>query len=350
MFQEARENVLPVHDKDLQRWALQKAAEDSITRHHAEDINAIIELADSFVRDAKREMQNYAPGEVLNTDQVGLELELYSNRTLSYEGEKITMARVRSKNATTHSYTIQPMISAAGKMVSPLFLCSKEPKGKMSESIIYHRYSTLIHILIDIKKILFPASNIVVTCSSSGKLTTSLVEYWRDHVLRIWVPAQFLLLSDYWPGQRSAEIYSTVRGYKRLEIPAHTTSRIQPLDVLFNRQWKLIARRMFDHVQLNDIVINLSERNNIIRVNSLIHNQLSSPLFVPMIKYSWFASGYTDQHPGPFQTVNDICFDIGNNFCQRLNCACNLLSFIQCSCCRRFLCFEHFFEAYHFHS
>ncbi|CAF5225804.1 unnamed protein product, partial [Rotaria magnacalcarata] len=69
MFQEARENVLPVHDKDLQRWALQKAAEDSITRHHAEDINAIIELADSFVRDAKREMQNYAPGEVLNTDQ-----------------------------------------------------------------------------------------------------------------------------------------------------------------------------------------------------------------------------------------------------------------------------------------
>ncbi|CAF3761924.1 unnamed protein product [Rotaria socialis] len=125
MFQEARENVLPVRDKDLQRWALQKAAENSslifeasehwlrvfkhrhhifsrkitklVTRHHAEDTNAIIESADSFVRDAKREMQNYAPEEVLKTDQVGLELELHFNRTLSYEREKVTMARVRSK-------------------------------------------------------------------------------------------------------------------------------------------------------------------------------------------------------------------------------------------------------------
>lgn len=79
-------------------------------------------------------MQNYAPEEILNTDQVGLELELHSSRTLSYLGEKVTMVRVRSKNATTHSYTIQPMISAAGKLVGPLFLCLKEPKGKMSES------------------------------------------------------------------------------------------------------------------------------------------------------------------------------------------------------------------------
>lgn len=220
---------------------------------------------------------------------------------------------------------------------------------KVSESIIYFRYSTPFRVLLDIKRKLFPASNIVLTCSSSGKLTTSLVEYWRDHVLRVSAPAQFLLLSDYWPGQRNADIYSAVRGCKRLEIPAHTTSRIQPLDVFFNRQWKLIVRRIFDHVQLNDIAINLSERNNVIRLNSLIHNQLSSHLFTPMIKYSWFASGYIDQHPGPFQTVNDICFDIGSNVCQQLDGACNSLSFIQCSNCRKFLCFEHFFEVYHFH-
>ncbi|CAF3819966.1 unnamed protein product, partial [Rotaria sp. Silwood1] len=97
MFEEARENVLPVHDRDLKRWALQKAAEDPslvfeasehwlrvfkyrhricsrkitklVTRHHAEDTDAIIESADSFVRDAKRQMQNYAHEEILNTDQ-----------------------------------------------------------------------------------------------------------------------------------------------------------------------------------------------------------------------------------------------------------------------------------------
>ena len=80
-----------------------------------------------------------------------------------------------------------------------------------------------------------------------------------------------------------------MRGCTRLEIPAHTTSRIQPLDVFFNRQWKVIARRIFDYVQLDGIAINLSERNNIIRLNSRVHNQLSSHRFMSMIKYSWFA-------------------------------------------------------------
>ncbi|CAF2859243.1 unnamed protein product [Rotaria sp. Silwood2] len=150
VFEEARENVLPVHDRDLKRWALQKAADDPslvfkasehwlrvfkyrylicsrkitklVTRHHAEDTDAIIESADSFVRDVKRQMQNYAHEEILNTDQFALELELHSNRTLSYEGEKVTMVRGKSKNATTHSYTVQPMISAAGKLVGPLLL------------------------------------------------------------------------------------------------------------------------------------------------------------------------------------------------------------------------------------
>ena len=105
-----------------------------MTHHHAEDTSTIIKSTDSFVRDAKRLMQNYAHEEILNTDQVGLELELHSSRTLSYESEKVTMARVSSKNATTHSYTVQPIISAAGKLVGPFFLCLKEPKGKMSEN------------------------------------------------------------------------------------------------------------------------------------------------------------------------------------------------------------------------
>lgn len=161
-FEEARDNVLSVHDRDLKRWALQKAAEEPgltfeasehwlrifkhrhricsrkitklVTRHHVDDADAIIASADSFVAEVKRQMGNYAPEEILNTDQVGLELELHSTRTLSHVGEDVTLARVRSKNATTHSYTIQPMISLAGKLVGPVFLCLKEPNGKMSDS------------------------------------------------------------------------------------------------------------------------------------------------------------------------------------------------------------------------
>jgi hypothetical protein len=65
-------------------------------------------------------MNYYAPNEILNTDQIGLELEMHSTRTLSYQGEKVTFARIRPKNATTHSYTIQPMISLAGQLVGPI--------------------------------------------------------------------------------------------------------------------------------------------------------------------------------------------------------------------------------------
>ena len=170
-FEEARDNVLSVHDRDLKRWPLQKATEESnltfeasvhwlqavehrhlicsrkitklVTRRHAEDTDAITESADSFLFDVKREVKNYAPEEILNTDQVGLELELHSTRTLLYEGEKFTMARVRSKNAVTHSYTVQPMISAAGKLVGPVFLCLKEPRGKMSETELIYCISAM---------------------------------------------------------------------------------------------------------------------------------------------------------------------------------------------------------------
>ena len=79
-------------------------------------------------------MSKYKPEEILNTDQIGLELEIHSTRTFSHEGEHVNLARVRSKNATTHSYTIHPMISLAGPLVGPIFLCLKEPKRKMNDN------------------------------------------------------------------------------------------------------------------------------------------------------------------------------------------------------------------------
>ncbi|CAF3157962.1 unnamed protein product [Rotaria sp. Silwood2] len=168
-FEEARERVLSLHDRGLKRWILQKAAEESIlnfeaskhwlqvfkhrhricsrkitkpvTRHHADDTRAINVSVDSFVADVKREMSHYKPEEILNTDQVGLELELHSTRALSHEDEHVTLARVRSKNATTHSYTIQPMIFLADQLVDPVFLCLKETKEKMSDTELTCHFS-----------------------------------------------------------------------------------------------------------------------------------------------------------------------------------------------------------------
>jgi hypothetical protein len=306
-----------------------------VTKREVENQQTINASINDFVADVRKRLPNYDANEVINTDQSGIELELHSTRTLSHKGEKVTVASVRSTNATTHSYTVQPTITLDGHVLSPLYLCLKEPKGHMSENIRSH---------------LFKTSNVVVTCSSSGKLTTSLVEYWRDHVLlpSLGQRKKFLLISDCWGGQADGKgLYDHIPGCTRLEIPKKTTASIQPLDVFFNRQMKVIPRRLYDHVLLDELDINISERNNIIRLTSLNHNQLSSEVFRQMIQYAWYASGYTDNHPGAFKTVTEVCFSFDAAICSTPSC--DAAPFICCSWCHEPLCFTHFFLDYHFH-
>lgn len=102
-FEEARENVLSVHEHALKRWALQKDAEDSmldfkasknwlesfrhrhnicsrkmtkiVTRHRMANPDTINASADSFIAEVKGEMSHYTSEEIINTDQAGIELD-----------------------------------------------------------------------------------------------------------------------------------------------------------------------------------------------------------------------------------------------------------------------------------
>ncbi|KAG5320519.1 SETMR methyltransferase, partial [Acromyrmex heyeri] len=71
-------------------------------------------------------------------------------------------------------------------------------------------------------------------------------------------------------------------------IPKGTTGKIQLLDVYGFRIWKNFAKRFSDIILLLESNINLHERNNIIKLHSMIHNQLSSPRCHNLFKYSWF--------------------------------------------------------------
>ena len=142
--------------------------------------------------------------------------------------------------------------------------------------------------MIILKKDLFTASNVVVTCSKSGKLTTSLVQYWTDNILKPTIRNQkCLLLSDYWGGQRDETLYADLKYLKCLEIRKKTTGMIQPCDVYYNRQYKYLIQKMYHHVRLYDLNIHLAQRNNIIKLNLFVYNQLSSPNFYSMTQYSW---------------------------------------------------------------
>jgi hypothetical protein len=93
----------------------------------------------------------------------------------------------------------------SGKIVGPIYLCLKEITGQMRDNI---------------RANLPKVKNVVVSYSASGKLTTSLVKYWRDKCL---LPSpsshKALLISDSWSGQADhKDIYDPIRGLKRLEI------------------------------------------------------------------------------------------------------------------------------------
>lgn len=61
-------------------------------------------------------------------DQLGINLELVEGRTLARKGVKHVEAIVQRINATTHSLTLQPEISAAGELMSPLLVVFSEVK------------------------------------------------------------------------------------------------------------------------------------------------------------------------------------------------------------------------------
>jgi hypothetical protein len=118
-----------------------------------------------------------------------------------------------------------------------------------------------------------------------------------------------------------------------LTIPPKTASLVQPLDKYGFRPWKNFVRKFSDRLVLDGIDLDLYQRNNILKLQSLVHNQFSSPRFQNVFKYSWFASGYTNDQPEYFPNPVDYCFNVDNKICSRHDSQCNTYAFIIFSWC-----------------
>ena len=147
---DARQKNLVVHDLDIQRWGLKIAKKikledfhashgwlenfknrhqltslkitNFVSHHQVENREVIEKSKRNFILEFKNVSPHFKPSEIFNTDQTGIEKELHSNRTISFVGEKRTFAAVQSKNATTHSYTLQPTISLDGRLFETIYL------------------------------------------------------------------------------------------------------------------------------------------------------------------------------------------------------------------------------------
>jgi hypothetical protein len=102
-----------------------------VSHHQVETMDFIEKSKKDFVLEYYKVSAHFKPSEIFNTDQTGVEKELHSTRTISFSGDKKTFAAVQSKNATTHSYTLQPTISLNGRLLPTIYLCLQEQGGKL---------------------------------------------------------------------------------------------------------------------------------------------------------------------------------------------------------------------------
>ena len=115
---------------------------------------------------------------------------------------------------------------------------------------------------------------------------------------------------------------------------------IQPLDVYGFRPWKNFVKRLSDFIILHGSDINLHLRNNILKIQSLTHNQFSSPRFVNLFKYSWYKAGYVSEKPLKCETPVSYCFQCTDNKCKY----CDEVASLRCAWCTEYICLNHYFD------
>jgi len=277
----------------------------------------------------------YKKEQIFNTDQSGFNYTQLRNRTLSFKGEKTTTCTIAQLNAHTHSYTIQPVISMEGKLMSPMFVCLQEVGGKFPPTIQIPCFE-----------------NLVVRCPKSGKLDKTLVKEFMECVFKPIVKKKSIkeavLIVDSWKTQKAEELYTDDEIKIDFKIlPEGSTSFMQPLDVFCFHQWKDFMKRFTENALLNGKQALLHRRENILKIQSLILNQFQAPSYEPMLTYAWHKSGFGNSYE-EFKGIKEINFSFKEPMCQE--CSENM-SFIQCAyeTCKRILCHDCFFTNYHFH-
>lgn len=163
---DAKKNHRQVHDIDLRRWARKMARElqcakfkasiswaqrfkaknrivsrkitKFVSKKDLKEKEKIQDKALDFVLQTMPLLDEYGRENVYNSDHAGFSYELHAGRTLDIKGVRKVEIVTQSKNALTHSYTILPTMSAAGKLVEPLYLILQEKDGKSPISYNIH--------------------------------------------------------------------------------------------------------------------------------------------------------------------------------------------------------------------
>lgn len=365
-FRDARNNRGIVREYDLQKWAVEKNRDVQLANFSASarwlhdfkkknsivsrkvlrvvsrsDLRSIDEIqtsANAFVQACRSHFTRLPLGSIMNTDQSGFNIEFLAGRTLETIGTKKVEGRIEQQHSATHSYTIQPLITASGQLISPLFIVLQEKDGMFGPVV---------------QQTMFKYKEVHAVASSSGKVTKEVLKKWFLDVYFPNVANETCLIADSYNTYRDRESIDKEKPpnskYVMEILPKGSTSIAQPLDVYFFRLYKAFTRRICTYMNFHHTDVEMHLRNNILKLHTIIHNQFRSPRFFNCFKHAWVMCGYLEHDGIRHTTPLEFCFQLVNSG-NVPNCnSCDQFAFIRCAWCKLFFCMHHFFISDQFH-
>lgn len=303
---------------------------DLASRPDRENKKSIEDSIEDFLENYRAVAQYFPHYRILYVDQSGHKYEISNLRSLTRRGTRDHVLAIDSVNKNRHSYTIQPIMSRDGRLRGKLLVCFHESKDEFG-----------VDVEKKVEKLEKELGNLVVVPSKSGMMSRNLSLRFIDEVLvpeiarlsaddsesmssqdsqstklagpswasnppESWTPEQHrimelrnadsgprrprvLLLLDSWEGHASDSLVQLLddRNIFVLRIPPRTTSILQPLDVQIFRQYKWFIKRIMEATAYEGISRNLTDRYGIMRMQSLIWNQLQAPVYRDMALWGW---------------------------------------------------------------
>ncbi|XP_076667943.1 LOW QUALITY PROTEIN: uncharacterized protein LOC143368769 [Andrena cerasifolii] len=302
----------------------------------------ILEAATRF-RNKIKNLSNYCTSQfIINTDQTGCQYQSSINRTLAVKGSKSVFVKSQTLNKLTHSYTAQYSVTMSGDILPHVFICLQETNNTFGPRVQKQ-----------VDQFMKTYPNTVVTCSKSGKLTKQLYAQYLTNIVKPYVQDnKFLLIIDSWGGGREGtdrRVYDEIfprdnnnTNWTLAIIPPKCTPLVQPCDVYFYRQVKIFIKKLQHCTFLMENQRELTQREDAVKIHSLLHHQITAPIFKPMIRYAWYAAGLIDHEKPTFQNLNQVCFPANLLYCE-----CKKISLLKCAWCFKELCFVCVFDQYH---
>ena len=160
-----------------------------------------------------------------------------------------------------------------------------------------------------------------------------------------------LVLCGSYFGYKDEQVLLEVFGGKYVDLkilPPKTTKYTQRLEVYFFIQYKIYAKRITHFIKVlrsSNMQPKFHDRFFIMKLNSIIYNQLSAETYRPMLRYAWQNVGYDISEP-----VNNFTSVIDVAWYYRM-CSNDMWSLWFSSLCVLYhsYCFEHFIESPHLH-